>query len=486
MVFSDSSHAATYTSVMGGQTIASRLFAVDVRALAALRIALGAIFVIDLINRFALIPELYTDTGVLPRDLVPYGPFPGPAMWGGSVAFEQAFFAVAMLAGVAMTLGRFTRVATFICWLTGASLWWRHPGFLNGGDLVLVQLLFWSLFLPMDRVWSLRAASSDDPPGGHVLSFASAGLILHMPLVYLFSVFHKIAGSGWLEGTASLVAASHDAWARPFGHFLVENLPWSLKLLTWATLGLEGLGPLLLFVPWATGRIRILVFLGFAALQTGLGFSIVLWIFPFVSMAALLPVLPSEVFDRLTGRAEGPTIDGLPVADRFKPALSVFCAVCLGYVVFSNIQRQTDWVPPKPINRAGRLLALNQGWVMYSEQANWDQRLLVRGRGLDGQVRWLDDWGQTSSWPAFEKLRESYRGRHYLLRQAGHRIPPELRGFTRWVCRTWNNGHPPGARLTEIELVAWTRTIPLDGSERETRQKVIGRRNCAGPNAGNS
>lgn len=456
-----------------------RFFAVDLRALAAVRIALGTIFVVDLSNRFALIPELYADSGVLPRALVPYGPFPGPAMWGGSVGFEQGLFLVGMLAGTAMAVGRFTRISTFVCWSIGVSLWWRHPGFLNGGDLILVQLLFWSLFLPMDRVWSVRARPADEEPATHVLSFASAGILLQMPLVYLFSVFQKIAGSGWLEGTASWYAASHELWARPFGHWVAENFPIAHTGFTYGTLAVEFMGPILVFSPWATARMRMLVFLAFAGLQAGLGFSIVLWIFPFVSMTALIPILPSEFFDRVSKPLAGGVIDGLPRDPRLKAALSVFCAVCLGYVVFSNVQRQTDWRPPRPINRAGRLLALNQGWVMYAKQAPWDQRLLVRGIDANGDARWLDDWGETASWPPYEKLRESYRGRHYLQRQAGHHIPPEVRGLTAWVCRTWNRSHRPDDRVETVELVEWSRTIPRDDTPRKIETQVVARRVCS-------
>ena len=459
-----------------------RLFAIDLRTLAVARMAVGALVFVDLANRFPLIPWFYADSGLLPRVLISLEPFPGPALWSGTVAYQQGLLLVGMAAALGVVAGRAARAATFVCWITLLSLWWRNPGFGNAGDLILIQLLFWFMFLPTARVWTLGGRREPDaPPRSRVLSVASAGLVLQMPFVYFFSALQKLAGSGWLEGTVTWYAVSREAASRTFGLFLRDHVPAVLDALTYVTLTLEFVGPLLLFLPRSTPRVRLAMFLAFASLQLGLSLSLRLWLFPFISIVALVPILPGFVFDRMTGAAAepaaGPILDGLPQAVRLKQAISILLSVCIAYVVFSNIQRQTDWIPPSVINRAGRLLGLNQGWLMYANEAPWDYRLLIRGKWND-RTAWIDDWDQTATWPPMAKLRETYRGKRYLERQPNQRARSEMHGIALWVCRSWNRERTGGEPLREVELVGWTRRFYRDGRPAEIRQRPIARLGC--------
>ena len=314
---------------------------------------------------------------------------------------------------------------------------------------LLPQLLFWSLFLPMAEVWAIDRKTDIATASTRVLSVASAGLLLLMPLVYFFSSLHKLAGSGWIGGSAVWYAVSHDVADRPLGLFLLDHLPWFLDAMNYGTLLLEFGAPLLLFVPRRTAAARATIFVAFAVFQLGLSVTLRLWIFPFISIAAMIPVLPGFVFDRLSEARVDRMTSGLPRQVRARQALSVFLALCLGYGIFSNIQRHSDWVPPKIINRSGRLLGLNQGWAMYAEETPQNYRLLIRGTWERGNTYWIDDWGQTARWAPAEALRGSYRSLRYLTRQPNVRARPELQGVVTWVCRTWNAGKGPEDRLRE-------------------------------------
>src|SRR5690349_12104298 len=52
---------------LGSPTVAARLFGVDLRSLAAFRIAAGIAVLVDLLLRARFLTAFYTDRGVLPR-----------------------------------------------------------------------------------------------------------------------------------------------------------------------------------------------------------------------------------------------------------------------------------------------------------------------------------------------------------------------------------------------------------------------------------
>jgi hypothetical protein len=447
------------------------LFAVDPRALAVLRIGLGALVVMDLIARFGAIDPLYIDAGVLPRSQVLPVPLAGPAFWAGSTGFEQGLFGLIGLAAVLLILGVGSRTAAAACWLGMLSIGDRNPGVGNAGDLILVQLLFWSAFLPLGSRWALRPGVPAVPRGERVLSAASVGLVLTMPLIYFTSVFHKVAGIGWLEGTVVFYTVSREMWSTPFGLFLAEQLPWTLPLLTWGTLVLEVVGPLLMFSPFATERLRIFAIACFVGLQAGLAVSIELWLFPFISTLALVPLVPSTVFDRL-GVAEGPTgtfIDGLPAVRGLRALGVAVPAVALLCTAGAHLHTLTRFgsAPPDFLTRMAGHLGLQQAWIMYSSERPWDGRLLIRAQAEDETRFWIDDQGEHARWAPISELRESYRGRRYLVRLEYHAREAELAAFAAWVCARHD------ARPAKVGLVRWRRSIEPDDTPPTVTRKLF-------------
>jgi hypothetical protein len=455
----------------GYRAALKKLFAVDPRALACLRVGLGSLIVLDLIARLGSVDPLYIDAGVLPRWEVLPVPLPGPAFWAGSAGFEQGLFGLIGLAAVLLILGVGSRAAAAACWLGLLSIGDRNPGAGNAGDLILVQLLFWSAFLPLGARWALRPGAPTVLRGERVLSVASVGLVLTMPLIYFTSVFHKVAGVGWLEGTVVFYTVSREMWSTPFGLFLAEQLPWTLPLLTWGTLVLECVGPLLLFSPFATDRLRLFAIASFVGLQAGLALSIELWLFPFISTLALVPLLPGAVFDRL-GPAEGEGggfVDGLPAARWLRglgvavPAFALLCTAGAHLHTFTRLGS----APPDFLARTAGHLGLQQAWIMYSSERPWDGRLLVRGEAEDGTRFWIDDQDEHASWAPVRELRESYRGRRYLVRLEYRARESELAAFAAWVCARHD------AQPAKVGLVRWRRSIELDDTTPTVTRKLF-------------
>src|SRR5580700_2646302 len=107
---------------MPGDAIAARLravFAVDLRALAALRVGLATLVLADLALRAGDLRAFYTDEGVLPRSAALAEAQGGALSLGflhGGVALAGACFAVHAVAASAMLAGARTRLATIATW----------------------------------------------------------------------------------------------------------------------------------------------------------------------------------------------------------------------------------------------------------------------------------------------------------------------------------------------------------------------------------
>jgi len=278
-------------------------FGIDVRSLALFRISLAVLIISDLVNRYRDLEAHYTDFGVLPR-----GPliekFMQPSQWSlhlmsGTFTVQAGLFILAGIFAVMLFLGYRTRFATIASWIMLISLHTRNPMVLQGGDVLLRLLLFWSMFLPLGLRYSFDAAlnSSSDRPPRTILSMGSAALLLQVCFVYWFSAalkWHPI----WTEDyTAVYYALSIDQFATPLGHWLL-NFPNLLKTLTFLTLYLEALGPFLAFFPYLTGPLRSLTVFVFFGFHAGMVLTMELGLFPYISAAAWIVFLPDWFWDK--------------------------------------------------------------------------------------------------------------------------------------------------------------------------------------------
>lgn len=227
----------------------------------------------------------------------------------GSAFFQGLLFLVAFLAALALLFGYRTRLATFVSWLLTISLFVRNPDLQSSGDLLMSLLLFWGMFLPLGLRWSVdeaRASNNAELPR-RVLSMATAAVLIQAALVYFFAWWLK-SGEPWHDGTAVWIALNWDQGTTAFGRYMLQ-FPELLSLATHGVLWFELLGPLLLFVPFYTPLIRLLVVPMFVGLHLGFVLMMTLFTFPFVSIVSVLPFLPARFWELFRVRGgEGLTI----------------------------------------------------------------------------------------------------------------------------------------------------------------------------------
>ncbi len=280
--------------------LVARLFAVDLRSLALLRISLAILIGVDLIARARDLTAHYTDLGIMPCSVAimdnPIASVWSAHLWGGSFAYQAVLFSIAGALAVCLLLGYRTRVVTIVSWYLLISLHTRNHAITFGVDQLLRMLLFWSMFLPLGARWSLdsRRAMTETPT--RVLSAASAAILVQVFLVYFFAAQLK-SGPTWYDGTAVERTLNLYTTAEPFGRWLLQ-FPRVLEFLTYSSWTLEFFGAFLLFSPFFTVACRLVLIMAFATLQIGFSQTLNLGLFPWVSIAAMLPFAPSCVWDR--------------------------------------------------------------------------------------------------------------------------------------------------------------------------------------------
>ncbi|WP_058365384.1 HTTM domain-containing protein [Haloparvum sedimenti] len=290
----------------------------DARGLAAFRIALGVVLIVDLALRSRELTAFYTDEGVLPRstlvELYPaFSRYSLHAASGEGWAVALLFLLAAAVAA-ALAVGYRTRTAALLSLVLVASLQARNPLVLNAGDTLLWQLLALACLLPLGRRWSVDAVRrtrrdgrrSGDRDGSasepdRARGFAPALLLTFVVVLYLSNGLVKLRGDAWPGGTAVPQVFRLEHLSGPLGGALA-GADGLLTVGTYAWLGLVLASPLLLLF---TGRARTALAGAFVAAHLSMALTLAIGVFPLVSVAALLPFFPPRVWDAVERRLDG-------------------------------------------------------------------------------------------------------------------------------------------------------------------------------------
>ena len=290
-----------------------QLFAVDVRSLAALRIAMASMVLVDLARRVRDIPILYSDQGVLDANLTRQ--YLGSGFWSaywidGSPVFSQMLFLLTAVAAFGLLVGYKTRWMNVICLVLVWSLQTCNPLVLTGGHILLRMMLFWMVFLPTARVWSIDARWEAAPPRGRgsVLTVASAAILLQLSFMYFFAGLAKW-NEYWLSGTAVQYALHLEMSIKPLGHQLAQFPEW-LQLITVVVLFAEIIGPVLMFLPRVSSFSRGALMALFWLMHLGIWATFSIGIFSAVAMLSWLVFIPEGIWgQRFLGGPASTTSD---------------------------------------------------------------------------------------------------------------------------------------------------------------------------------
>ena len=268
-------------------------FRIDTRSLAAVRIALGAILIVDLLHRAGSIELFYTDSGVYPVAAyeATYSQFTGLSVHAlsGALWLQALLFVCAGLFALSFLLGYRTRTTGLVSLLLLFSLQARNPTVLNGGDRLVRVLLAVALVTPLGERFSIDAVRRGSYRRS-VRSFGTAALLLQPLVVFGVNAIVKHRGDTWYAGDALQIAMANDTMTILLGNVIVEY-PALLTVLTygWVVL-LAGATPLLLLT---AGRLRALAVAVYVSAFIGMALSMTVGLFPLALIASVLPFLPA-------------------------------------------------------------------------------------------------------------------------------------------------------------------------------------------------
>lgn len=292
---------------------------VDTRALAALRVALAAILLIDLLHRAPHVEMFYTDSGAYPLSAyeATYTAYTGLSLHAASGAlwFQQLLFAVAGLFAVAFLVGYRTRLVGFVSLLLLFSLHARNPAVLNGGDRLLRVILLVSLATPLGErlsVDALRRGRARET----VASPGTAALLVQPVAVFTANAALKHRGESWYAGNGLELATANDVVTVFLGNVIAGH-SWLLTPLNYGWVAL--LAGSALFLLLTAGWLRALAALAYAGAFTGMLLTMAVGIFPLALVASVIPFLTPPFWDALGRRVPDRWAALLPGASQLGP-----------------------------------------------------------------------------------------------------------------------------------------------------------------------
>lgn len=210
--------------------------------LAVVRIAYGAVLVVWALS---LAPDLFaffSGSGIIPsRPLY-------PGAWTLLEPFDSGaaivvLFVVLVAAAACLMVGFHTRLAAVAAVVAIQSFTWRNPLVLNSGDGLL---RLFGLFLVVSPAGAALSVDRWRSQGGRCFwefpSRSSLGLRLiqvQLSMVYVFSVWTKLRGTTWNDGTAvSYVLRLEELSRFPLPSWVMQS-PVVSNVLTYGTLGIE-------------------------------------------------------------------------------------------------------------------------------------------------------------------------------------------------------------------------------------------------------
>jgi len=466
----------------------------DYRSLALFRVSMAVVIVYDLVCRAFQLHAFYADDGLLPREALVhhawYDRYTSFYMLSGDPTVVGALFVIAGLFALALAVGYRTRLATLVSWLFLLSLHNRNDMVLQGGDHLLRLLCFWSLFLPLGAKYSIDSRSRPPPAADSFTSIATLGVLLQIVFLYEFSAVQKLMDPLWRDGSVIRQALLLDDFAKPLGVRLL-GFDTPLRVVSWLTLFIETVLPLMLFYPKRTGLIRTIIVLVYWTMHLGIHVVLYVGFFTPVTLMTWTVVLPGYFWNKLRSWLR----PGLPRAsaaveahDRaLHPLGAVAGSMLTGLLVIALVDNLThtpghNFSLPHPLPILMRRTGLAQNWSMFTSLEGYGRGwYLIPGELTDGTEVDLFRAGQPLSWGRpgrpYGWISDN-RWYKYYGRMASPRYDFVRPYLGPYLCAEWNHTHDADHQI-EALCVARIAQAPLPSESIEsTQSRVLVRQEC--------
>ena len=280
----------------------------DLRSVALARVLVGLVLICDWFYRFASAYDFYTDAGVVPRAQA-ITDFTNPyhfsiLFMAGKPIYIYAIFLLGLIFYLGFTFGYKTKINNILSWVFFVSLSARTSIVTHGGDDLIRLFLFWMIFIPSHRFYSIdRLTAKIDiktPDADSVLSIAGIALVCQLAMMYTITAVLKNHPVWNVDRSAVYYTLELDLFLTWFGE-IFRQLPYPvLQLLTYFTFYAELVVPLFLFIPWKNSYFRVIAMTVFIGFHFTLFAVLNLGNFPWICMAYWLVLTPSGFWNYLT------------------------------------------------------------------------------------------------------------------------------------------------------------------------------------------
>lgn len=456
------------------------VFRCDVRALAAFRVGLAVLLLIDVMDRARDLGAHYSDFGVLPRSAV-LELHAHPAWFSlyylnGTTVFAAVLFLLTAACALALLFGWRTRLMTIAAWVLLVSLQNRNPLVLQGGDVLFRMLFFWAMFLP----WEADRKT--------VASAATAALLLQLVMLYVFTGLLKTGPEWHRDLSAVSYALRIDQLATPFGRWLL-HFPESLKMATWVTWRLEVFASLLFLLPWAP--LRLILFAVFFLFQMGLGLTFRVSTFPWISTVAMLPFLPSAFWDWLDARRKRwRAFDGTVSASGSLWSGSIWGTLAVLFFLVYALMWNVSLLPrskigiPAGLRWVGAFFRVDQYWNMFAPYPLKDDGwFVIPGALAGGREVELFRGGRTPvSWDKPKWVAYDYKNQRWQKYMMNLWLKEHTKSrlyFAKYLCRSWNTNHSGEETLNKLKIY-FLREDTLPDGEKPPEKVLLWDHDCFG------
>ena len=284
--------------------------------LAVIRIAFGLLMIGWTVSLLPTLMDFFSSDGILPETPA-YDQAAQRGLWTiyewfPSDAALVASWVLLLLASILLTVGLFTRLAALTVFVALISLQRRNPLVHNAGDVILRILALYLIVAPAGAALSLdrlrragRTAFWEFPVRAPIVVRL---LQIQISIIYISTVWAKVRGQAWNDGTAVIYSLSLDDLSRfPVPSFILESALLA-NLATWSVLAIElGIGILV----W-NRTLRPYALLVGVAMHLGIDVGLRVGFFSYAMFVVYLSFLPSNetaavvlaLRDRLRARRE--------------------------------------------------------------------------------------------------------------------------------------------------------------------------------------
>lgn len=267
------------------------------------RIFISLIILVDLMFRFQNIEAHYTQEGVLPAFIIKtYYPFYQYYFsihnFYDTIIGQSILFGLHFILAFFLLIGYKTTLFTVLNFIFLISLHHRNPLILQGGDDLLRITLFYMIFLPWGKnfsidniIYSKNQSQNSDDLG---FSWIYVVFLINIAFIYLFSALLKNEEEWRVGGEAIYYALSLDTLRTGIGNLIYPHFHL-LKIFTYIIYyGFEIFLPVvLIFSP--SVKIRNTMAIGIILLHLFIVSALKVGLFPYVGIStAIMLLIPSE------------------------------------------------------------------------------------------------------------------------------------------------------------------------------------------------